>query len=259
MLPVRTLIIHVPVFGLVSFTFADSWSALGPMATIRSVFCSYCSSYLIRCAMCVINLILAWFLAAPRIQIWGFIFTIFFLLVVLILATAYFLLCFRLTGWLYIPVPMIWIYHGRLINVIRIEFTLSHCLHMVTKLACNGWWPPILSPIIDICPLMVMMSILNIFCRHHLWGRLLSLYYSWCKLTSRWGRWLSSTPWILRTVRCVGWFWFLELISLAAVVLRSFSAFTLVHYLTLDSFKLKDFITELCGNFVWRRTICNQI
>ena len=69
MLPVRTLIIHVPVFGLVCFAFANRRSALGPMATIRSVFCSYCSSYLIRLAVCVINLSLAWFLAAPRIQI----------------------------------------------------------------------------------------------------------------------------------------------------------------------------------------------
>ena len=34
MLPVRTLIIHVPVFGLVSFAFANSWSALGPMTSI---------------------------------------------------------------------------------------------------------------------------------------------------------------------------------------------------------------------------------
>ena len=69
MLLVRTLIIHVPVFGLVCFAFANRRSALGPMATIRSVFCSYCSSYLIRLAVCVINLSLAWFLAAPRIQI----------------------------------------------------------------------------------------------------------------------------------------------------------------------------------------------
>ena len=236
MLPVRTLIIHVPVFGLVCFAFANRRSALGPMATIRSVFCSYCSSYLIRLAVCVINLSLAWFLAAPRIQIWGLIYTIFFLFVVLILATAYFLLCFRLSGWLYIPIPMIRIHHRRLINVIRIEFTLTHCLHMVTELTCNRWWPPILCPIIDICPLMVIMSILNIFCRHHVWGRLLSLYYSWCKLTSRGGRWLSSTPRIFGTVRCVGWLWFLELISLAPVVLRSFSTFTWVHYLTLYSF-----------------------
>ena len=232
MLPVRTLIIHIPVFALIGFTLTNRRRALGPMTSIRSVFCSHSSPYLVGSAMRLIHLTLVWFLTASRIQIWGVIFTIFLLLVVLILVRAFILCDFRLSGWLYIPGPMIWVHHRRLISVVWVEFTLSDCLHVITKLTSNRWRPPIMSSIIDISSLIVMMLLLNVFCRHHMCGRLLSLHYSWRKLTSRWGRRLSSTPWILRAIWCVRWFGFLELIALAPVVLGDFSAFVWVHYFT---------------------------
>ena len=237
MLPVRTLIIHIPVFALISFTLTNRWRALGPMTSIWSVFCSHSSPYLVGSAMRLIHLTLVWFLTASRIQIWGLIFTIFLLLVVLILVRGAFILCdLWLSGWLYIPGTMIWVHHRRLISVVWVEFALSDRLHVITKLTSNRWRPSIMSSIIDISSLIVMMLLLNVFCRHHMWGRLLSLNNSWRKLTSRWGRRLCSTPWILRAIRRVRWFGFLELIALAPVVLRDFSAFVWVHYLHLISF-----------------------
>ena len=237
MLPVRTLIIHIPVFALIGFTLTNCRRALGPMTSIWGVFCSYSSPYLVGSAVRLIHLTLVWFLTASRIQIWGFIFTIFLLLVVLILVSGAFILCdLWLSGWLYIPSPMIWIHHRRLVSVVGVEFALSDCLHVITKLTSNRWRPPIMSSIIDISPLIVMMLLLNVFCRHHMCGRLLSLNNSWRKLTSRWGRRLCSTPWILGTIWRMRWFGFLELIALAPVVLRDFSAFVWVHYLHLISF-----------------------
>ena len=257
-LPVRTLIIHISVFALIGFTLTNCWRALGPMTSIRSVFCSHSSSYLVRSAVRLIHLTLVGFLVASRIQIWGLIFTIFLLLVVLILARAFILCDFRLSGWLYIPGPMIRIHHRRLISVVRIEFTLPDSLHVITELTSNRWRPPIMSSIIDIGPLIVMMLLLNVFCRHHVCGRLLSLYNSWRKLTSRRGRRLCSTSWVLRSVWCVRWFGFLELIALASVVLGDFSAFVRVHYLELDFVLVKDFNNGVMRKLVWRRTICQS-
>ena len=257
-LPVRTLIIHISVFALIGFTLTNCWRALGPMTSIRSVFCSHSSSYLVRSAVRLIHLTLVWFLVASRIQIWRFIFTIFLLLVVLILARAFILCGLRLSGWLYIPGPMIWVHHRRLISVVWIEFSLSDCLHVITELTGNRGGPSIMSSIIDISPMIVMMLLLNVFCRHHMCGRLLSLYNSWRKLTSRWGRRLCSTPWILRAVWCVRWLWLLELIALAPVVLGDFSAFVWVHNLQLDFVLVKDFNNGVMRKLVWRRTICQS-
>ena len=69
MLPVRTLIIHIPVFALIGFTLTNGRRALGPMTSIRSVFCSHSSPYLVRSAVRLIHLTLVWFLVASRIQI----------------------------------------------------------------------------------------------------------------------------------------------------------------------------------------------
>ena len=257
-LPVRTLIIHIPVFALIGLTLTNCRCALGPMTSIWSVFCSHSSPYFVRSAVRLIHLTLVCFLTASRIQIWGVIFTIFLLLVVLILARAFILCDFRLSGWLYIPGPMIWVHHWRLIGVVWVEFALSDRLHVITELTSNRWRPPIVSSIIDISPWIIMMLLLNVFCRHHVCGRLLSLYDSWRKLTSRWGRRLRSTPWILRAVWRVRWFGFLELIALAPVVLRDFSAFVWVHILQLDFVLVKDFNNGVMRKLVWRRTICQS-
>ena len=76
---------------------------------------------------------------------------------------------------------MIWIHHGGLINMVRIEFSLTHRLHVVAQLTGHRGGPPIVSPVVYLCPGVVVLCLLKVF---WLRRRLLALHDSWCELTS---------------------------------------------------------------------------
>ena len=143
---------------------------------------------------------------------------------------------------------MIWIHHGRLVNVVRVKFALPHRLHVVAQLTCHRGRPPVVSPIVNLRPRVVVLGLLKVF---WLRRRLLALDDAGRELASGGGRRLGPASGVLGAVGGVGRLRLLELVALAPVVLGSFSAFVGVHLCNLIYVKVKDFNNGVMSDCVW--------
>ena len=250
MLAVCAGVVHMTGLLLTDFWFTHGGSAgLSPMTTIWTVFSTGCCSHIVQSSWTVVNMILPSVLATSWIQICWFIFLIstpIFCMALLTSDQILFWTRLLLSGRRKVPRSVWCVNHWRLVNVIWVVLILPQSLHMVPELACNWWRPSIMCTIIHLLFGMriIIIWVLNVF-RWRWLGRLLmaSLHDSWRELTSRRGRRLGSASGVLGTVWSVRWFGFLELVSLASVVLWSISAVVGVHNFIIWMWYLRNLIS----------------